>query len=88
MAVSDAEKPRQKRIRLSIPEAAEALGLHPEYLRSLVKKDLFTAIRPSGKRGVGRRIYLHPDEVEVYGVKGEAALRTLRIEKGRLKGKK
>lgn len=60
------------------------LSLHYDTLHDLITRGVFTIIAPNG-RGMGKRIFLHTDEVEKYAVTGdELAVRNLRIEQGRL----
>lgn len=71
-------------LRVKPADAAAQLAIHYETLRDLIGRGLFTVIAPKG-RGVGKRVYLLPDEVEVYAVGGEDALREYRVRRGRLK---
>lgn len=82
-AKTEADKP----LRYKMTEAARMLRIHYETLRDLVKCGVFTVIAPKG-RGVGKHIYLHPDEVELYATDGEDAVREYRARTGRLKARK
>lgn len=73
-----------KPLRYKLSEAAALLSIHYETLRDLVGRDTFSVIAPNG-RGIGKHIYLHPDEVELYATSGPDALREYRVRKGRLK---
>lgn len=76
-----------KPIRVPPRAAATMLSLHYDTVHDLITRGVFTVIAPNG-RGMGKRIYLHTDEVERYAVTGdELAVRQLRIEKGRLDAK-
>jgi hypothetical protein len=75
-------------VRLSPKQAAVVMNIHPSTVRKLVSQNLFTIIPfRAGERGVGKRYYLHPDEVEIYATQGEEALREFRARKKRLKTK-
>lgn len=74
-------------LRLTPAQAAQKLNIHYETLRSVMTREVFTVIAPRG-RGVGKRVFLYPDEVEVYATGGEHALRDHRVRKGRLKPRK
>jgi hypothetical protein len=71
-------------LRLTPKDAATELRLHVETIYELIARELFTVLAPRG-RGRGARLFLLPDEVEVYGLQGELALQDYRIRKGRLK---
>jgi hypothetical protein len=73
-----------KPLRLTPKDAAVLLSLHLETVYELIARELFTVLAPKG-RGRGARLFLLPDEVEVYGLQGELALQDYRIRKGRLK---
>jgi len=68
-----------KPVRLAPKAAAEVLSIHHETLRELIARGVFTVICPRG-RGVGKRIYLLTEEVEIYGTRGEEALREHRAK--------
>ena len=76
-----------KPLRIKLKDAASQLSIHYETLRDLVARDIFTVIAPNG-RGIGKHIFLHPDEVEIYATQGTDAVREFRIRKGRLKARK
>lgn len=63
-------------IRVSPRSAARMLSLSYETVRSLINSGTFTVIAPKG-RGPGKRVYLLPDEVRVYGTDGTDALRDM-----------
>jgi hypothetical protein len=71
-------------LRLTPKDAAVLLSLHLDTVYELIARELFTVLAPKG-RGRGARLFLLPDEVEVYGLQGELALQDYRIRKGRLK---
>jgi hypothetical protein len=71
-------------LRLTPKDAAVLLSLHLETVYELIARELFTVLAPKG-RGRGARLFLLPDEVEIYGLQGELALQDYRIRKGRLK---
>jgi hypothetical protein len=73
-----------KPLRLTPKDAAVLLSLHLETVYELIARELFTVLAPKG-RGRGARLFLLPDEVEIYGLQGEFALQDYRIRKGRLK---
>jgi hypothetical protein len=73
-----------KPLRLTPKDAAVLLSLHLETVYELIARELFTVLAPKG-RGRGARLFLLPDEVEIYGLQGELSLRDYRIRKGRLK---
>jgi hypothetical protein len=78
--------PQTEPVRLSILSAARRLDLHPETVRRLERRGLFTSIRPTGRRGPNQRVFLPADEVDILAIDGEAALLAYRIKKGRTKG--
>ena len=86
-AATKRSKDPLKPLRYKLGEAAQLLNVHYETVRDLVTKGVFTVIAPKG-RGVGKHIFLHPDEVEIYGLHGEDAVREHRIKKGRLTARK
>lgn len=73
--------------RLTVRQAAEALSVGPATVRRLVRVGQLSAVYPHG-RGVGKRFYLDPAEVEAYargGARAAAAHRSKRTKarKGR-----
>lgn len=76
------DAPQPKPVRIRYADALGVLQVSRPTLDRLVRRDLFTVIAPGG-RGRGKRIYLLPDELEVYGTRGEDALRAYRAEMGR-----
>lgn len=75
VATSSDDRP----FRVPVKEAAQLLRMHPETLRALVATGIFTIIPyRAGERGVGKRYYLLTEEVEIYGKRGEEALREFR----------
>ena len=87
MANAKREAAGIKPLRIKPSEAATMLRIHYETLRDLIGRDLFTVIAPKG-RGIGKPIFLIPDEVEVYATQGEDALREHRVRKGRIKARR
>jgi hypothetical protein len=73
-------------IRLTPTDAARMLRLSVPLVRLMVKKGMFSTIANRG-RGVGKRYYLLPDEVKVYGEQGEEALAEYRARKAEVAGK-
>lgn len=64
--------------------AAKMLDLAYDTVRRLVDSEVFTRIS-SSHRGVGKRYYLHTDEVRLYGeTRSEDAVKKLRQEKRRM----
>ncbi len=84
-----AKKPRDaKPLSITPATAARMLDMHYDTFRKkLMAADVFTVLRPDG-RGIGKRCFVMTDEVELYGeTRDELAVRNLRAEKGRLRGK-
>jgi hypothetical protein len=69
--------------RHTIRRAAEMLSISPKTLYQEVSAEMFTVIAPDG-RGMGKRIYLYHDEVEVFAFRGRAGLLAFRLEKRRI----
>lgn len=58
--------------------AARMLGIHYETIRDLLARDVFTVLAPKG-RGVGKRVFIPTDEVELYArTRDEAAVQQFR----------
>jgi hypothetical protein len=70
-------------LRVSIATAAAMLDVHYETLRDVVSRGVFSIIAPKG-RGLGKRIYLYPDEVAAYVGVDELAVRSVRQRMGRI----
>lgn len=54
------------------------LAVDVRTVRRYCAEGLFTLILPNGVRGPGRRLFLLPDEVKVFGLNGAAALKAYR----------
>lgn len=63
--------------RVNLRQASELVGTSAHHLRLLVNRGFFTAIRDKGAKQ-GARIYLLPDELEVYALKGLEELQKFR----------
>jgi hypothetical protein len=70
--------------RITVRTAAARLNIGISSLRKKISRGYFTIIAPEG-RGVGKDIFLYPDEVELMVTGDELALRAFRRKKGRLK---
>ncbi len=66
-----------KVVRVPPKTAARMLSLALASFNDLMSRDLFTVIAPRG-RGRGKRLYLLTEEIEIYGTRGEDALRNFR----------
>lgn len=62
-----------KTLRYPIKTAAKVLGVTPDAVRTLAKAGTLTPIYPAGT-GKGKKIYLHPAEVEAYATGGLAGV--------------
>ena len=58
------------------------LSIHYETVRKLITRGVFTAIRPNGK-GIGKRIYVLPEEVAAYAIGGAKGVEEYREERRR-----
>jgi hypothetical protein len=68
-------------IRVTTSQAAAMLAVDVRTVRRYCGEGLFTLILPNGVRGPGRRLFLLPDEVRVFGLEGPAALKAYRKAK-------
>lgn len=61
-------KAKAKRLRLTVREAAELLGVHYQTVHRMIAEGELKASAPKG-RGRGKRLYLNPDAVKRYARK-------------------
>lgn len=62
----------QSPVRIRVSTAAEMLDTSAKTIRRLVAAGVLANLS-TGSRGVGRRIYLDPEQVRLFGVGGAAA---------------
>lgn len=67
--------------RIGTTEAANRLGFGPEWVRTLVKTKVLSAITMSGSSGTGQRYYFDPGEVDAMAEGGAPAAKAYREAK-------
>lgn len=65
---------------IDVRTAAEYLGIDQDAVRGLIKAAVLSAVRPHGA-GVGKPIYVLPDEIQAYKAGGVDAVSALRAAK-------
>jgi hypothetical protein len=83
-AASTKDRHGLKPVRMKPRTAAKHLDIGYDSMLDLIHRGLFTVF-DNGKRGRERRIHVPTEEVEIYGAKGEEALREHRAKKKRTK---
>lgn len=72
---AEEEKTSPEPLRITPKEAAKRLSCSPMQVYQLVRRGVFTRLTPDRRFGPGIRVYLSPEEVQIYAEEGELALR-------------